>query len=80
MGKTELLNNFVLNILPGKCTILSSSGNPFSRSFPFVAWIDIVTQYLVRFQVWTRTPHPELPPCCPLSPWTCFREWPVCCA
>jgi hypothetical protein len=51
MGKTELLNNFVLNILPGKCTILSSSGNPFSRSQPFVAWIDIVTQYLVKFQV-----------------------------
>ena len=54
MGKTELLNNFVMNILPGKCSVFSSTGNPFTRSQAYIAWGDVATQYVVKVQVRTR--------------------------
>jgi hypothetical protein len=65
MGKTELLNSFVMHILPGKCSVLSASCNPFSRSKPYSAWCDLITQYIVKCQVrhgWQQcAPSPPLP-------------------
>jgi hypothetical protein len=51
MGKTELLVNFAQSVLPSRSTIFCAGGNPFTRAMPYVVWGDILTQYLVKFQV-----------------------------
>ena len=51
MGKTELLVNFVQSVLPSRATVFCTSGNPFTRASPYVAWGDILTQYITKYQV-----------------------------
>jgi hypothetical protein len=51
MGKSDLLNNFAMSTLPSKSSIFCASGNPFTRNQPFVTWCDILTQYILKYQV-----------------------------
>ncbi len=51
MGKTEIVVNFVQSVLPSRATVFCTSGNPFTRAYPYVAWCDILTQYITKYQV-----------------------------